>query len=166
MSNQVFLQTRTDIADYFKNPVMTKVFEMKGVGIYKCKVNSMLIASQQKYLVVLVKNDNEPIFTKKRLSDVNWFCFQTRQLGKNENISELDGLSSCDMPSGKSKSMFLQENITKFSQDENQVKYVCNTIPISVTLLVAENKNPVFQDTSSLERALMYFNTVINSTTF
>jgi hypothetical protein len=164
MSEQLFHQTRLDIAEYFKNPVLKKVFEVKGVGIYKCVVNSMLIASQQKYIVALVKNDQYPIFTRKRLSDINWFCFQTRQLSKDDDKTELDNLPSCEMPTGKSTSMFLKESVVKIIQDERQVKYVCDTIPVNIICLVTDNKYNTFQESSSLERALMYFNTIVTCT--
>lgn len=162
MSEQLMYQLRLDIAEYFKNPVMVKVNEIKGVGIYKCVVDSMLVASQKKYLVALVKNDNFPIFEKRRLNDINWISFQSRQLGKNDDASELKSLPICELPTSKTKSMFLKESITKVSQNETQIQYVCDTIPINIILLTQDNKNPTYQDKSTIERAIMYFNTVIS----
>ena len=146
MSEQLFHQTRLDIAEYFKNPVLKKVFETKGVGIYKCVVNSMLVATQQKYIVALVKNDQNPMFTKRRLIDLNWFCLQTRQLSKDDDKTELDNLPFCEMPTGKSTSMFLKESVVKIMQDDRQVKYVCDTIPVSIICIVTD-KHTTFQET-------------------
>lgn len=162
MSQQLLYQLKMDIAEYFNNPVMIKVNEVKNVGIYKCVVESMLIASQKKYLVALVKNDNFPIFERRRLNDINWISFQTRQLSKGEDESELKNLPVCELPTAKSKSMFLKEIITKYSQNETQIHYMCDTLPVNIILLIADNKNPTYQEKSTIERALVYFNTVIS----
>lgn len=162
MSQQLMYQLRLDIAEYFNNPVMIKVNEIKNVGVYKCVVDSMLVASQKKYLVALVKNDNFPIFERRRLNDINWISFQSRQLGKNEDDSDLKNLPICELPTSKTKSIFLKESITKVSQNETQIQYVCDTVPINIILLTQDNKNPTYQDKSTIERAIMYFNTVIS----
>jgi len=165
MSNVILTNLRAEVCAFFKDPVLQKTTETNKVSIYKCIVNSMLVASQPKYLVVLVQNDYTPIFERRKLSDLEWFSFQTRTVPKNEK-HDLDGLPHCEMPLPTSKATrfyLLSRPIEKIQQEDMQdVEYI-SELPIGVICMLEKNSTKVinFQQTSNIERALLYFNTVV-----
>jgi hypothetical protein len=165
MSNVILTNLRVEICAFFQDPILQKVNETNKVSIYKCVVNSMLVTSQPKYIVVLVKNDFTPIFEKRNLSDLDWFSFQTRTASKHEK-DDLNGLPHCEMPFPTNKSTrfyLLSRPIEKIKQEDFQdVEYI-SELPIGILCMIEKNSSKVinFQQTSNIERALLYFNTII-----
>ncbi len=166
MSNVILTNLRAEICAFFKDPFLKKVNETNKVSIYKCVINSMLVASQPKYIVVLVKHDFTPMFELKKLSDLEWFSFQTRTVEKGEK-HDLDGLPHCEMPTPTNKSnrfYLLDRPIEKIMQEDFQenVEYI-SELPVGILCLVDKKSNKVinFQKTSNIERALLYCNTII-----
>jgi hypothetical protein len=154
---------RQQIANSFRNPFMKKVNEIKGLSIYKARVNNMLIAAQPHYIVAIVPRDNYPFFQTRPLKDLKWISFQARQVPKNEKDEDIDSIPQCDMPLQTTKEPLLLDSIVRISQNENQVEYVSKTLPCSIILLPqGQNKTANYQENSTFYKALMYFNTVIS----
>lgn len=161
MSNSLVIELRKQIADLFEDPLMLKINEIGNTGIYKTRVESMLSMSQQKYIVAIVKNDNYPLFEQRRLSKIKWNSFQARQVPKNVEES-LDNLPICLVPQNKKAQIILKDKIIKMTDVDDQVTYASSTLPINIVLIVEDrSKYPTFQNTSTLEKSIMYFNTVI-----
>lgn len=161
MSNSLVIELRKQIADLFEDPLMLKINEIGNTGIYKTRVESMLSMSQQKYIVAIVKNDNYPLFEQRRLSKIQWNSFQARQVPKNVEES-LDNLPMCLVPQNKKAQIILKDKIIKMTDVDDQVTYASSTLPINIVLIVEDrSKYPTFQNTSTLEKSIMYFNTVI-----
>ena len=154
---------RQQIANTFKNPLMKKVNEIKGLSIYKAKVNNMLIAAQPHYIVAIVPRDNYPFFQTRQLKDLKWISFQARQVPKNEKDDDINSIPQCEMPSQTTKETLLLDSIVKISQNEEQVHYVSKTLPCSIILLPqGQNKSANYQENTTFYKALMYFNTVVS----
>jgi len=163
MGEVLILNLRKQLSDSFRNPYMKKVNEVKGLSIYKARVNNMLIASQPHYIVAIVPRDNYPIFQTRKLSDLKWVSFQTRQVPKNEKDEDIDSIPSCEMPPQTTKEPLLGDSIVKISQTEEQIEYISKTLPCSVVIIPqGQNKSAKFQENSNFYKALMYFNTVVS----
>jgi hypothetical protein len=162
MGEVLIVNLRQQLAESFRNPFMKKVNEVRGLSIYKARVNNMLIAAQPHYIVAIVPRDNYPIFQTRQLSDLKWISFQTRQVQKNDKDEDIDSIPSCEMPSQTTKAILLNDNIVKISQTEEKVEYISKTLPCQIIILPqGQNKSAKFQENSNFYKALMYFNTVV-----
>jgi len=162
MGEVLIVNLRQQLADAFRNPFMKKVNEVRGLSIYKARVNNMLIAAQPHYIVAIVPRDNYPIFQTRQLGDLKWISFQTRQVPKNEKDEDIDSIPSCEMPSQSTKAVLLNDSIVKISQTEEKVEYISKTLPCQVIILPqGQNKAAKFQENSIFYKALMYFNTIV-----
>jgi hypothetical protein len=165
MGEVLILNLRQQLADSFRNPFMKKVNEVRGLSIYKARVNNMLIAAQPHYIVAIVPRDNYPIFQKRQLSDLKWISFQTRQIPKNEKDDDIDSIPCCEMPSQSTKEILLNDAIVKIAQTEEKVEYISKTLPCSIVIIPqGQNKTAKFQENTNFYKALMYFNTVVSIT--
>jgi hypothetical protein len=99
---------------------------------------------------------------KKKLSQINWVSFQTRQLPKNyidKSLHNLPVISSnySEIPP------LLKDKITKIDTYDDRVEYISSNIPIKIVLLTENrDKGLVMKSDSTIERALSYFNTIIS----
>jgi len=162
MSLALIQEFKKQLCKLYNDPILEKVEEIGNASIYKAKVESMLIASSMKYVVVISVQDNTPIFQKKKLSQINWVSFQTRQLPKNyidKSLHNLPVISSnySEIPP------LLKDKITKIDTYDDRVEYISSNIPIKIVLLTENrDKGLVMKSDSTIERALSYFNTIIS----
>jgi len=138
--------------EYFNNPSMTKIKEAGDFSIYMTKLDSLLLV-EYKYIVVMVSRDSKPIKTQEKLSNLKWKSIQTRFLSDMYNIPKHD------YP--KKKTPFSIKKIFLIERDDNQSKYSCEDIPITVTLLHSNQEFCDYMDTGILIRAIETFKTVI-----
>ena len=64
---------------YFDNPTMTKIKENDNMSIYSVRLQTGLVLDN-KYLLLLVKNDRTPVGSKKEMKDLKWSSLQTRMI--------------------------------------------------------------------------------------
>jgi hypothetical protein len=162
MSLALIQEFKKQLCKLYNDPILEKVEEIGNASIYKAKVESMLVASSMKYVVVISVQDNTPIFQKRKLSQINWVSFQTRQLPKNYTDKSLYNLPV--ISSNYSEiSPLLKDKITKIDTYDDKVEYLSSNIPVKIILLTENREKGVsMKNDSTIERALSYFNTIIS----
>lgn len=162
MSLALIQEFKKQLAKLYNDPILEKVEEVGHASIYKAKVESMLVASAMKYVVVISIHDLTPIFQKRRLSQINWVSFQTRQIPKNHIDKSLYNLPEINVNYTEVPSL-LKDKITKVDTYDDKVEYISSNIPIKIILLT-ENKDKglAMKNESTIERALSYFDTIIS----
>lgn len=162
MSLALLEEFKRQIAQFYNDPILQKVEELGNASIYKAKVDSMLVASNLKYLVAVSFNDNTPIFEKKKLSQIKWVSFQTRQVPKNYTDKSLYNLPEIRLQQGSIPDL-LKDKITKIDTTDERVEYMSSNLPIKIVLLTESfDKGSSMKSDSNIERALSYFNTIIS----
>lgn len=165
MNNNSLEVLRKDIAKYYNDPVMTKVKENGMYSIYKVKISSYLVATQPRYLVAVLLNDHNPIFNRKKLSNLKWASFQARQLEKGDEDKDLDIAGEVDLPYENHDSSIISvyDKIYKSGRerDDDYLEYKSFTFPIKVLVVCNKKKCFTYKENAQLEQALRYFNTVI-----
>jgi hypothetical protein len=162
MSLALIQEFKKQLCKLYNDPILQKVEEIGNASIYKAKVESMLVASSMKYVVVISVQDNTPIFQKKKLSQINWVSFQTRQLPKNHIDKSLYNLPEINSNYYEIPPL-LKDKITKIDTYDDRVEYISSNIPIKILLLTENSeKGLAMKNDSTIERALSYFNTIIS----
>lgn len=70
---------------YYDNPEMYKIKDVENYSVYMCKIKTLL-SIDNRYLVAVVDKDNNDVFFKQRLDDLQWISFQARTLKDIHNI--------------------------------------------------------------------------------
>lgn len=65
---------------YFESPRLQKTRDQDAVSIYMVRIQSLLASPEQRYVVVSVPRDPNPIGSIVPLSDLKWMSLQTRML--------------------------------------------------------------------------------------
>ena len=136
---------------YFNNPEMQKLKELKaGYVMYCCKVKSML-SKDKKYIFVIVSPDQDPGTPRARLNDLNWEVLQTRTIEDSHNVPLHDY-----RPKSTTQSLRI------FEKRDDMYKYTCHEFPnIIVSLLFTKNQTRVYGDRGDLDAAIETYNTII-----
>lgn len=162
MSLALIQEFKKQLCKLYNDPILEKVEEIGNASIYKARVESMLVASSMKYVVVVSIQDNTPIFQKKRLSQINWVSFQTRQLPKNHIDKSLYSLPEIRTNYSEIPPL-LKDKITKIETYNDTVEYISSNIPVKIVLLTEDReKGLAMKNDSTIERALSYFNTIVS----
>ncbi len=162
MSLALIQEFKIQLAKMFNDPFLQKVEEVGNASIYKARVESMLVASAMKYVVVISVHDNTPIFSKRKLSQINWVSFQTRQLPKNNIDKSLYNLPEIRIQYHEIPAL-LKDKIIKTDIYDDRVEYLSENIPVKIILLTEnKDKGQALKNDSTIERALSYFNTIIS----
>jgi hypothetical protein len=74
------------ISSYYNNPLMINLLNTPNESHYYCKINSKLL-NENRYIIAITSNDNNPINTKKYLKNLNWSSFQSRSISRNYQIN-------------------------------------------------------------------------------
>lgn len=83
-SNPTHRQFMQTLDTYYGGPILEKMRSVDGTSIYVCKIDSLLLKDQQ-YLIAIVPEDGAPLRTKAPLRELQWTCFQARNLeGEHE----------------------------------------------------------------------------------
>ena len=156
---------RNDIAEYYGNPVMTKVKENGMYSIYKVKISSYLIATEPRYLVAITLNDPHPIFHRQTLKDMKWVSFQARQVEKGAEDKDLNIAGEVDLPyeNHDARIVSVYDKIYKVDKerDDEYLEYKSFTFPIKILVVCNKQRCFNYKDEAQIEQALRYFNTVI-----
>ena len=73
--------------DYFGDMQMTKIKDENMYSFYYSKI-ATLLKNGNRYLIVIVNRDNNPLDSNLNLSSLQWLCLQTRTLDDFHNISK------------------------------------------------------------------------------
>lgn len=156
---------RESICRYFGNPIMTKL-RVDGIySIYYAKSGCMLCIDDR-YILCIVENDINPMFTNVILSNLHWVCFQTRTIsdlqilvnGKTTSIT----LKSQEKPNYTD--VIISEKIYSMDvsmENRDRVVYSAESLPIRVELLFSE-KDRDYSPSGTIQGAMDTFNCVLS----
>jgi len=146
--------------NYFRNPTFVKVKNQEDgstkLSLYANQAPCMLI-QEARFVLVFILDDNEPIGTKKRLSDLMWVSLQFRNLPPNVYNVPLHQYAFIP-------SVELQQNakIIKIKTTPEASMYSCEQLPIIVTLLHTPKRSAIdYQQNGNLLAAIVSWETII-----
>jgi len=138
---------------YFNHPTLTKTKNVDKHSVYMVKTYCLL-SNECRYIIALVTEDNIPIGTNKKLSDLNWVSLQTRTLEDKHNIHSHSYNPKME---GPLVSPIVRNNIGK-----DMSTYSCETFPIEVHLLhKKKDVQSEYQPNGNLISAIETFQTII-----
>lgn len=142
-------------AQYYNNPMLTKVRDVSQYSIYKTKIKSML-GVKNKYILVFVLKNNSVIGSQEMMSNLRWECFQTRMLTEYiPNLKEYQYQPRRFAP--------LMEKIHQIKKDDQQTVYKAETSPLIITLLPnTSSPGSVYQPTGTIVTALETWQTIVS----
>lgn len=139
--------------DYFNNPIMTKIKNVRQYSVYMVKIHSML-GTAYRYLIVFVPLDGKHNGFTQSLKDCDWISLQTRTLEDRHDIPSIMHSAKPEHP--------LKQKIHMTSQNTEQTEYSVDNFPLNITLLHTR-KNHTFQysPTGTIVSALETYQTII-----
>jgi hypothetical protein len=144
-----------DFADYFENPYLFKIKdEMQRnevISMYGTKIHTLL-GDENRYLFVFVKQDNKPLFTKERLSNLKWISLLTR-MTRDEYDLPIHMYVPRRLPS-LDKKIFLKKVAGAYQYD-------VSGLPIQITLLPKTKGGVDWNTTGTIVTALETYHTII-----
>ncbi len=152
----------TEFANYFRNPLVTKIKDVEGFSVYMAKIYSML-GNAYRYLVVFIqhsdvgkKEEKGDIGSTKYLEECEWVSLQTRTL---EDVH--------DIPTHKytiTKRTPLMQKIRSVKIEDKSTVYDCDDYDnLTVTLLhTKDNCKYQYQSTGTIVSAIETYQTLIN----
>lgn len=141
-----------DFDEYFNYPVMTKIKDIDIYSVYMCKTYCLL-SNECRYIIVFIYNDAMPTGTQERLSVLKWHSLQTRTLSDNHNIKSH---SYQPKKQGPLNVLIKRERVTPEAS-----MYICDTLPLKVTLLHGKNGAIEYHDRGNIIAALETYQTII-----
>jgi hypothetical protein len=147
------------ITNYYDNPTLTKV---KNISNSKANSNSFsmymaridcLLYTEYRYIVVLIKEDQNPIGENRELSDLKWISFQTRILPERHNVEKFQHVPK--------KTLYFQPKISMTKRTTSETTYSCQDYPIIVTLLHLKKNLIEYSENGTIASALETFKTII-----
>ena len=140
-------------AEYFKNPVMTKLRNVDKFSMYISKLYCLL-SKECRYLIVFVLEDNNNIGHKQNLESLRWESLQTRTMTEQYDI-QYHGYE----PVAKGPLTALIERI---KVEPEASTYICDKFKIFITLLHTEkNTADTYQPRGTVIAALETYNTIV-----
>ncbi len=136
---------------FFGNPKLTKIKDENNCSVYAAKVNLHL--REERYLIVICKQDNFTMGTNFDMEALRWDSLQTRSLNQ-----ELPCNVFTYMPSKKypfASRIFLKE------RGEKMTTYTSRDYKISLCLLHTENTKYQYPNLSTIAAALETFQTIV-----
>lgn len=140
--------------NYFESPILEKVQNTNKTSVYMCKIHTLLASPEQRYIVVITGEDNNPIGKKLPLDNLNWKSFQTRTLGNVDRNIITHKYSPKNMPQYTLKVSVLNryEDHTDYSLDKYN----------AIITLIHKNKNLYeYPPSGNLASCLETYKTVI-----
>lgn len=147
---------RKTFSKLFSGFLMTKVSSKDIYSIYKARVDCMT-CDDYKYIVVIVKNDNNNIGDVVPLSLLNWDVFQTRRTNSEIEFKNFGMISQGYLIK---RNNILEERITKFMELEDKTLYRSENLPIKIEV-VHIKKDDIFADKGNLIAVLELYQTII-----
>ncbi len=125
----------SDLIDsYYDYPILEKIKNEKGVSIYMCKVKTLLGGIEQRYLIAICKQDQIPLHTKIKLSNLSWINFQARTLKEDQGVSTYHSYTP------KTTSDYYIPVLMK-QRFEDHTDYTLSDYPHVTVTLLHKNKN-------------------------
>ena len=142
------------ISEYFDNPLMTKVKVEKNFSFYVAKIPTMMLR-ESRFIIAIIRENNLPIGTTERLSEIPWESFQTRSLEEDWKVKPISYSEKNDKK--------YQSSIKLNRRDYNNdiFYYQSDIYPIEIALLSPKNSFPTYPSEGTIKRALETFQTVI-----
>lgn len=138
---------------FYNNPLMIKFKNNENnYGVYMCKLKCML-NDENRYLFVIVKNDNNNIGSKESMINLPWVSLQTRKLKEDYNIEEYDYIAKNVKP--------LDSKIKLVNRNNNESSYICENLGLNITLLHEKNELYEYNNSGNVLTALETFSTII-----
>jgi hypothetical protein len=141
-------------SEYFGNPMLTKIKNIKEFSVYMVKIHSML-GNAYRYLILFVSLDVNVVGHTKAMIEFEWISLQTRTLEDVHNIK-----------SHKYNVRRMSELTQKIKiqyQNETESVYNSVTYPLVITLLhTRKNNSYQYQQTGTIVSALETYQTIIN----
>ena len=144
------LQVYNLIIEYFGDAILQKNKDVNGYSMYITK-NYCLLSKECRYILVFVKQDENPVGTKLNLSNLEWDSIQTRTLPNEPGLPTHNYT-----PSAQAK---INYPIIRSVKNDDSSEYTCNELPIVVTLLDKKNSN--YAQKGSIVSAIETYSTVI-----
>ncbi len=139
--------------DYFNHPIMTKIKNVNETSMYMAKTYCLL-TNECRYIIAFVPQDDELNNTKKELKKLSWVSLQTRTLSDKHNLLSHDYQPKSTGP--------LNIRITRTTKTKDASTYVCEKLPITITLLhTKQNTESEYQQYGNVISALETYQTVI-----
>ena len=140
-------------AEYFKNPVMTKMKNESNYSMYASKAYCLL-SKECRYIIVFVNRDEYPIKKEIQLDNLYWVSLQTRTLSDQFDIKSHGYQPVAEGP--------LLEKIERINITKEASTYKCENLPLIVTLLHTAKKNSdTYQNRGTIIAALETWETII-----
>ena len=144
----------TYFADYFNNPIMTKIKNTMNLSMYLTKIECLL-ANEFRYLITLVDEDNLPLGAQKSLSTLEWKSLQTRTLTENHSVPIHKYNPTNNTP--------LNKTIRRTKLLDNSSTYICEELSLTITLLHKKDKHE-YRSEGKIINALETYQTIITIT--
>lgn len=142
------------VSDYYDNPLMTKVKVEKNFCFYVAKIPTMLLR-ESRFIIAIVRENNLPIGSSERLSEIPWDSFQTRTLEEEWKVKPFSYSSKNEQ---KYQSPI---KLHRRDYDTDIFYYRSDVYPIEIALLSPKNNLPSYPSEGTIKRALETFQTVI-----
>ncbi len=139
-------------AEYFENPIMTKVKDVDKFSVYMAKIHALL-GVEYRYLIVFVDKDGATIGTTERLDRMKWVSLQTRTL-TDEHKLQWHAYTPRRMEN-------LDKKITLTYKNDKQYVYKVQDLPLTITLL-PKSKGLDYNTSGSVVAALETYQTIVN----
>jgi len=138
--------------EYFNRPIMTKIKDVNGYSMYMSKTYCLL-TNECRYIIVFIKQDSMPIFSKESLLNLRWDSLQTRTLIDQHKLPAHGYQPKSIGP--------LSAHIDRKEIKPECSIYSCDIFPISVTLLHGKGGASEYQQKGTIIAALETYNTII-----
>ena len=158
-------QIRNDISNIFKDFILVKTNQFDDYSVYKAKVDCLLCVGGIRYIVAIVKNDNNIIGSHIPIQNLNWIVFQTRYTNKEDELKNINiPAKTYSVP----KNTSLNDKIKKWIDINNvnnknleqKVIYKPENLPLTVELLKMKDSDS-FSDSGTVLSALELFQTIL-----
>lgn len=136
---------------YFKNPVMHKV-EESTYDTWAAKIYSLL-SRESRYIIVVTKRSDSPLYSQLPLSKINWISLQTRTFEKEYDIGTHNYIARRGGP--------LDVSISRVEHNNRYSTYSVEMMPITVTLLNKDGDLNEYHEKGSVITALETYSTII-----
>lgn len=150
----------SNFTNYFNNPTMTKVDDIKKDGklfsMYACNVISY-ISNEYKYIICITNKNNASKGTVESLNTIYWLSLQTRRLPiKKYNCITHPYIAKID------DSSKLNEIINRVNTLKEYSEYECEKFPeLKITLLHTDKKGATsYQNRGNIISAIETYETI------
>lgn len=143
-----------EFASYFGYPTLKKVRnDDKGYSVYMTKTYCLL-STECRYIIAIVPQDNFPVGSTEKLTELPWVSLQTRTLPIMPNIPSH---SYTPVRGG-----FLLKKIHRTSTNEVSSTYECTELPVTITLLKSKQNTSIeYQPSGDIQAAIETYQTII-----